>query len=188
MGATRRLSHYDASTGWHPYFVVALIGALIIFAGIGFFVVQVVVSILQRKNNMDLTGDPWDGRTLEWDTASPPPFYNFAFIPHVHSLEPHWDNKQAKLEAAQHPERVIPTRKYEPIHMPKNTAIGVMIGVFGFFLGFALIWDIWWLVVASGFAIFACVAYRSFDYDIDYYVTAEEVERTENKISNRVRA
>jgi cytochrome o ubiquinol oxidase subunit 1 len=188
MGATRRLSHYDAATGWHPYFVIALVGALIIFAGIGFMVLQIGVSILQRKKNLDTTGDPWNGRTLEWDTASPPPFYNFAFIPHVHSVEPHWDHKQAMLHAAEHPEKIEPKRPYEPIHMPKNTGVGVMIGIFGFLLGFGLIWDIWWLVIASGVAIFISVAYRSFDYDIDYYVTVEEIEKIENEISNRVRA
>jgi cytochrome o ubiquinol oxidase subunit 1 len=187
MGATRRLSHYDAATGWHPYFVIALVGALIIFAGIGFLVLQIGVSILWRKKYMDTTGDPWNGRTLEWDTASPPPFYNFAHIPHVHSVEPHWDHKQALLNAEKHPEHLEPKRPYEPIHMPKSTGVGVMIGIFGFLLGFALIWDMWWLVIASALAIFASVAYRSFDYDIDYYVTVEEIEKIETEISNRKR-
>lgn len=183
MGATRRLSHYEAATGWQPYFVIALIGALIIFVGIALQVLQIVVGIIQRKQNMDTTGDPWNGRTLEWDTASPPPFYNFAIIPQVHSVEPHWDNKHAQSTAA--PTTAKP--KYEPIHMPKNTGVGVLIGIFSFFAGFALIWEIWWLAIISILAIFACVAYRSFDYDIDYYVTVEEIEKIENAISNRMK-
>lgn len=182
MGATRRLSHYDAATGWHPFFVVALIGALIIFAGIGFQLLQIIVSIIKREEYRDVSGDPWDGRTLEWSTSSPPPFYNFAFVPEVNSLEPFWDAKHAKstanLTAASRPH-------YEAIHMPKNTGIGVIIGLLACAFGFAMVWYIWWLAIASGVGIFACVVARSFDYDIDYYVTPEEVERIENEISRR---
>lgn len=177
MGATRRLSHYDASTGWHPFFVVAFFGALIIFAGIGFQLLQIVVSIIQRKQNMDLTGDPWDGRTLEWSTHSPTPFYNFAFVPEVNSLEPFWDAKQAGLK----PE----TRPYEDIHMPKNSGLGVIIGGFAFLFGFGLIWYMWWLAAIGAIGMLLSVFARSFDYDIDYYVKAEEVERIENEYLKR---
>ena len=183
MGATRRLSHYDAATGWNPLFIIALVGALIVFAGIGFQLLQVVVSIFQRKQNLDLNGDPWDGRTLEWDTPSPAPFYNFAFIPEVHSLEPHWDHKQAQLN---HQEE--PARPYEDIHMPRNTGVGFIIGMFAFVFSFAMVWDIWWLAIVSAVATFISVVYRSFDYDIDYYVTAAEVEKIETEISNRNKA
>jgi cytochrome o ubiquinol oxidase subunit 1 len=179
MGATRRLSHYDASTGWHPLFVVAFVGALIIAAGIGFQVLQIVVSVIKAKNNQDYTGDPWDGRTLEWATMSPPPFYNFARVPTITSLEPFWDDKKNKHKIFDE------TKPYEDIHMPKNTGIGVLIGVFGFLLSFGLIWYMWWLVIASGVAIFACVVARSFDHDIDYYVPASEVERVEQELSLR---
>jgi cytochrome o ubiquinol oxidase subunit 1 len=180
MGATRRLSHYDPATGWHPFFVVALIGALMIFAGIGFQLLQIILSIWKREEYKDVDGDPWDGRTLEWATASPPPFYNFAFVPEVNSLEPHWDQKQA-LNTSAAPAK----RPYEAIHMPKNTGVGVIIGLLGCAFGFAMVWHIWWLVIASGLGMFAAVAYRSFDYDIDYYVTPEEVERIETEISRR---
>lgn len=182
MGATRRISHYDVASGWHPYFVLALIGALVIFMGIGFQVLQIVVSIYQGKSNRDVTGDPWDGRTLEWATSSPPPFYNFAFVPVVHSLEPHWDAKQARKSG------IVPeTRPYEDIHMPRNTGIGVGMGVFALCLGFGLIWYIWWLAAVGAIGLFASVLYRSFDYDIDYYVSAAEVEKTEQEIALRNR-
>lgn len=182
MGATRRLSHYDYSTGWHPYFVIALIGAIIIFIGINLQLVQIVWSIFTRKKNLDLTGDPWNGRTLEWDTASPPPFYNFAHVPYVHSLEPHWDNKQYLLK---HPEKKDEYRPYEDIHMPRYTGVGFVIALFAFSFSFAMIWDIWWLAVVSCVVMFGGVVYRSFDYDIDYYVTKEEVEKIEKDILNR---
>ncbi|MEN9946682.1 MAG: cytochrome o ubiquinol oxidase, subunit [Pseudomonadota bacterium] len=179
MGATRRLSHYDASTGWHSLFVIAFIGALIIFAGIGFQVLQILLSVIKHKQNQDYTGDPWDGRTLEWATSSPPPFYNFAFVPTVSSVEPLWDDKEGKA-------KIFPeNRQYEDIHMPRNTGIGALIGGFSFLLGFGFIWYIWWLVAVSGLAIFACVVARSFDYDTEYYVPASEVEAIEEKLRLR---
>ncbi len=179
MGATRRISHYDYSTGWHPLFVIAFVGMLIIAVGIACQVLQILVSILKAKQNQDYTGDPWDGRTLEWATSSPPPFYNFARVPTVTSLEPHWD--------AKHNAKPIfdESQPYEDIHMPRNTGIGVLIGLFAFTLSFGLIWYIWWLVIASGLAIFACVVARSLDHDIDYYVPAKEVERIENELMLR---
>lgn len=184
MGATRRLSHYDASTGWQPFFIIAAIGALIIAAGIGFFVLQVIVSIIKRKELADKNGDPWDGRTLEWSTSSPAPFYNFAFVPEVHSLEPFWDEKQARLK---HPEKFAnaPKRQYEDIHMPKNTGLGVIIGLTAALFGFAMIWNIWWLAGLTAIIMFVSVLVRSFDYDIDYYVPAAEVERIENEFAKR---
>ena len=82
MGATRRMQHY-ADTGWQPLMVVALGGALLILAGIVLTIVQLVVSIRTRERRRDVTGDPWDGRTLEWATPSPPPPWNFAVLPQV---------------------------------------------------------------------------------------------------------
>jgi cytochrome o ubiquinol oxidase subunit 1 len=177
MGATRRMSHYDTATGWHPLFVVALIGAIIIFAGIGFQVLQLAMSILNRKKNLDVTGDPWDGRTLEWSIPSPAPFYNFAFVPEVHSVEPYWDAKQVGLK----PE----TRPYQDIHMPKNTGIGVLIGIFALCFGFGLIWYMWWLAGLGAIGMLISVFSRSFNYDIDYYVPAAEVARIETELKNR---
>ena len=140
---------------------------------------QILVSIIKAKQNQDYTGDPWDGRTLEWATSSPPPFYNFARIPTVTTLEPHWDAKHNAIPIFDE------SKPYEDIHMPRNTGIGAIIGLFAFTLSFGLIWYIWWLVAASGLAIFACVVARSLDHDIDYYVPAEEVERIEHELMLR---
>ncbi len=179
MGATRRLSHYDYSTGWHPYFIAALVGALIIAFGILCQVLQIAWSVVIKNKLLDSTGDPWNGRTLEWSTTSPPPFYNFAFIPTVKSLEPFWDQKQGTQKEIDLP--IV----YEDIHMPKNTGVGLIIAFFVTLFGFALIWYIWWLVLLSGIAILCSVFYRSFDYNIDYYVSASEVEKIENLHSKR---
>lgn len=182
MGMTRRLYHYEEATGWHPYLVVAAIGALIILVGIGFQVLQLLVSIMNRHKPeyRDLTGDPWNGRTLEWSIPSPPAFYNFAHVPHVHGLDAFWEEKQEKLK---HPDQPHEKLVYEEIHMPKNSAIPIIIAAFTFVFGFAFIWDITWLIFASFLCIFVCVLARSFDYDIDYYVKASEVEKTEKLLS-----
>jgi len=171
MGATRRLDHYDASTGWFPLFAIAAFGFLVICAGIGFQVLQLYISFKERAQNRDTTGDPWNGRTLEWSTASPPPLYNFAVIPEVHDRDGFWAMKHSKT----HKEKP----KYEDIHMPKNTGQGFNIGVLSFFFGFAVIWYIWWLALLSIIGIFACLFYRLFDRHTETYVSVEEVERIE---------
>lgn len=175
MGASRRLDHYEASTGWQPLFIVAAIGVVIIMCGIAFQILQIIVSIKERKENRDITGDPWNGRTLEWSTSSPPPFYNFAFIPEVHERDPFWTMK--------HTQRVEKPQ-YKDIHMPKNTSIGLFMGGFSFILGFALIWHITWLGISGLMGLIICLIVRMFDDDTDYYVLAAEVEKIEAKWNN----
>lgn len=178
MGMTRRLYHYDASTGWHPYLVVAAIGAFVILVGVVFQILQLVVSIKNRHlpEYRDTTGDPWDGRTLEWSLSSPPPFYNFAHIPHVDSLDPFWNEKQKQINS---PESVKKKDAYEDIHMPRNSILPILFGVVVFIFGFAFIWDIQWLIILGGIGILILVLIRSFDYDLDYYVKFNEVEEIE---------
>ncbi|QEE25026.1 cytochrome o ubiquinol oxidase subunit I [Rhodanobacter glycinis] len=171
MGATRRMQHYD-NPAWQPYFVVAFIGAAIIFAGIGFTLLQIVVSIRNREANRDLTGDPWGGRTLEWATSSPPPFYNFAVLPKGEELDQFWHDKEAGVAYRQ-------PAKYEDIHMPRNTGVGVFMGAFGVLLGFGLIWHIWWLAILGLVGMIGSFLTRAYDRDVDYYVPAAEVEKIE---------
>jgi len=171
MGATRRMQHYD-NVAWQPYFVVAFIGAGIIFAGIGFTLLQVFVSVRNREANRDLTGDPWGGRTLEWSTSSPPPFYNFAVLPKIDSLDQFWHDKEAGIAYRQ-------PAKYADIHMPRNTGVGVIMGGFGVVLGFALVWHIWWMAILGLVGMVGTFLSRAYDRDIDYYVPAAEVEKIE---------
>ena len=171
-GMTRRLNHYD-NPEWQPYLLVALAGAALVMLGIWFLLQQVFVSVRQRKQNQDLTGDPWDGRTLEWSISSPAPFYNFAHIPHVEELDQFWEDKQ-NGRAYKRP------AKYEDIHMPRNTAAGVYIGAFGLAMTFGLVWHIWWLSIAGFVGMIASFVVRAYDRDVDYYVPAAEVERIEN--------
>ncbi|MCO5399126.1 cytochrome o ubiquinol oxidase subunit I [Ralstonia soli] len=170
-GMTRRMNHY-ANVDWHPYLVVALLGACVIAMGILAMLVQFWVSIRDRHQNRDLTGDPWDGRSLEWSTASPAPFYNFALVPHITSLEQHWEDKENGRAGLQ------PAR-YEDIHMPRNTGAGFVVSCFGLLLCFAVIWHMWAIAVAGLAGAIATFILRSYDRNTDYYVLAAEVERIE---------
>jgi cytochrome o ubiquinol oxidase subunit 1 len=172
MGMTRRLSHYD-NAAWTPYLVVAAVGVGIIGLGICFQAAQLVVSFRGRAARRDLTGDPWGGRTLEWATASPPPVYNFAQTPQVRSLDALADMKArgaVPVRAAAH---------YAPIHMPRNTASGLVIGGLSALLGFALVWHIGWLAILGFAGMLATFIRRTFDEDDGDVVPAEQVARTE---------
>ncbi|HET8789855.1 MAG TPA: cytochrome o ubiquinol oxidase subunit I [Modicisalibacter sp.] len=173
-GATRRMSHY-ANTEWQPWMIFAFFGATIILLGIVCQAIQFWVSVRDREKNRDLTGDPWDARTLEWSVSSPPPFYNFAHTPIVESRDEFWERKQRTGNKTERPSH------YDKIHMPRNTSAGVYIGLFSLILGFALIWHIWWLAIVGAVGTLVIVLMRTFDEDIDYYVPAEEVESIERE-------
>lgn len=179
-GAARRMQSY-ANTDWQPLMIVAWFGAVLIMLGIVSTVIQMIVSVRDREKNQDVTGDPWDGRTLEWATSSPAPFYNFAKLPEASEIDSFWHDKQkhgANAHLSQGP--------YEDIHMPKNTVAGPVITLFATIMGFALVWHIWWLVLASGIGVFVSVMARVFNDDVDYYVPAAEVERIEREHQKRV--
>jgi cytochrome o ubiquinol oxidase subunit 1 len=175
MGMTRRIQHYSVESGFHPYLVVACIGAFIILLGIIFQLVQLAYSVKNREK-LRCGNDPWDARTLEWSMPSPPPFYNFAVEPVVDSRDAFWKDKQDKLHG-----HVAAKPQYTDIHMPKNTSIGFLIGVFGGIFGFAMVWEMPIVAAVSGIAILACIIARTFNFNIDYYVKAAEVEKTEAK-------
>ena len=171
MGVTRRLSQFpDTSLAW--YFNIATLGALCITVGIAAFFIQLYVSFKRRDELRDETGDPWDGRTLEWSTSSPPPQYNFAFTPIVHNLDTWWHMKQTGFKR--------PTREFKAIHMPKNTAAGVVLAAGSTIMGFGLVWQIWWLAALFfGITILAAIIH-TFNYKRDYHIPAEEVSKTED--------
>ncbi len=173
MGMTRRLDHVDNPV-WHVYLVVAMIGAGIIMCGIVAQLAQIVVSIRNRHALADATGDPWNGRTLEWAVASPPPFYNFAATPSVDDRDQFWEMKE--LGIAQRPQP-----HYRRIHMPSNTGTGVIVSALAGVLGFALVWHIWWLAAFAFLGALARAISHSFDENRDYYVPSSQVARTEGK-------
>jgi cytochrome o ubiquinol oxidase subunit 1 len=171
MGVTRRMSHFE-DPSLQIWFVIAAIGAVLILFGIIFLIVQLYVSFRRRKALRDMTGDPWDGRTLEWSTSSPPPEYNFAFTPIVHDNDTWADMKRQGYQR--------PRGGFTAIHMPKNTGAGFIIALLCTVVGFGLIWHMWLLALVGFVATVAAVIIHTFNYDREYYIPAEQVIRTEN--------
>ncbi|MBB0023421.1 cytochrome o ubiquinol oxidase subunit I [Ralstonia pickettii] len=170
LGVTRRMNHFD-DPSLQIWFQIAALGALLIAIGIACFLIQLVVSFLRREELRDTTGDPWNGRTLEWSTSSPPPQYNFAMTPLVHDADAWWQMKQYGYRR--------PQEGFKPIHMPKGTAAGIVLAGLSTLCGFALIWHIWWLAIVSFAATILSAIIHTFNYKRDYYIPAEEVIRTE---------
>ncbi|AAZ33389.1 cytochrome o ubiquinol oxidase subunit I [Pseudomonas amygdali pv. tabaci str. ATCC 11528] len=173
LGMTRRLNATDMPE-WNIYLDVALFGAVLIAMGIASQLIQLFVSIRDRDNNRDLTGDPWNGHTLEWSTSSPPPFYNFAELPKADDIDAFTDAKRAGTAYK------VPAR-YSAIHMPNNTATGLYMGMLLTVFGFAFIWHIWWLVGASLVATIAVFVAHAVRDDQGYMVPAEDVARIEGE-------
>lgn len=175
MGMTRRTSQYDAETGWQPLLIVSFVGALIIGGGIFFQIAQIAWSWWKRDELRDDTGDPWDGRTLEWSIPSPPPPYNFAHIPQVRDRDDFWSIKNDPS----HPARE--RKPYADIPMPRNSGMGFLIASAAFVMGFALVWHMGWLALLSVAAMVVLTMVRSADPDKDMVIPAAEVERIEHE-------
>jgi cytochrome o ubiquinol oxidase subunit 1 len=175
MGATRRLDHYSAASGWQPLYITMLIGGVVIMIGVGLQLAQILASIIERKRLVDTTGDPWDGRSLEWSTPSPVPAYNFTVTPKVTTRDAFWEQKQQGL----------PKPAFEDIHAVKNTSAGIWISLFAFFAGFGFVWDIVWLWVASLVAIIVSIVVKSFMEDTEYIIPAAEVKKLEKERLSR---
>jgi cytochrome o ubiquinol oxidase subunit 1 len=171
MGATRRLDHYsDAS--WQPLFIVAGMGVGIIALAVGVQLLQLGVSIWQRKANRDKTGDPWDGRTLEWSVPSPAPFYNFAVIPKVAERDTFWAFKQRRKLG-----HLDKAPEYKDIWLPKNSGLGIIIAGMAFLMAFGLIWHMWWLAAVGLVGIIVSVIIRANDDNTEYKISAAELKR-----------
>jgi cytochrome o ubiquinol oxidase subunit 1 len=173
LGMPRRMEHYNVAE-WQPYLIAAALGAALIGAGIACLIVQLVVSVRQRKERLDLSGDPWDGRTLEWLTSSPPAPYNFAVVPEVKESD-------AFHEMKRHGVAYRRVAQYPDIVMPRNTGVGVIVGGLAAVLGFAMVWHIWWLAIVAGLGILIVVALRTFDDDTEFVMSAAEVQSIEQQ-------
>src|SRR5437667_242591 len=171
MGVTRRLSHFD-DTSLQIWFEIAAFGALLILLGILSFIIQLVVSFLRRASLTDTTGDPWNGRTLEWSTSSPPPVYNFAFTPIVYQSDAWYDMKKRG--------HVRPVTGFVPIHMPKNTGAGFVLAVLSTICAFGMIWHMWPVAAAGFVSLIVAAIVHTFNYDREFYIPAEAVLRAED--------
>ncbi|WP_430385756.1 cytochrome o ubiquinol oxidase subunit I [Blastomonas fulva] len=170
MGVTRRMRVFD-DPSLQIWFAIAAVGAFMIAAGIAAMLIQFAVSIWKREALAETTGDPWDGRTLEWATSSPPPAYNFAFTPRIHALDAWYDMKGAGV--------AHPADGYKDIHMPANTGAGIILAGISTVCGFTLVWHIWWLAGASFLALIATAIVHTFNYKRDFHIPAAEVAATE---------
>jgi cytochrome o ubiquinol oxidase subunit 1 len=177
MGATRRLRHFD-DPSMQIWTVIAAFGAFLILLGIASFLVQIFVSIRNRRALQDVTGDPWNGRTLEWSTSSPPPAYNFAFTPVVHDLDAWWDMKRRGY--------VRPLEGFKSIHMPSNTGAGVVLAALSTVFGFAMIWYMWWLAILSFAGLLVAAIVHTFNYKRDFYFPADQVVKAESERTRRL--
>ena len=173
MGAVRRLDNYS-DPAWIPFFIVSAVGVVVVGAGIACQLLQIAYSIWKRKE-LRASGDPWDGRTLEWSVPSPAPFYNYAIIPKVSRVDEWWYQKQEGVKAPKDSD-------YKDIVMPKNTAFGFIIGMTAFVLSGALIWHIWWLVIVSFIAVIAMIIMRTMDDFTEYTIPAAEVMKMDKEV------
>ncbi|MEK4565114.1 cytochrome aa3 quinol oxidase subunit I [Alkalihalobacillus sp. FSL R5-0424] len=172
-GMPRRIHIYGVEDGWFALNFISTVGAFIM--GLAFIILVYNIYYSFRYSPRETTGDAWGGRTLEWATSSAiPPHYNFAKVPEVTAMDPYWDMKEKGID----PNKID---KYEKIHMPSNTAVPFIMGCFMFLAGFGLVFEWFWMGIVGAIGIFACMAYRSFDYDDGYYVSVEEIEETEKR-------
>lgn len=174
MGAVRRIDHYT-DPSWQPFFIVSGVGVLVITAGTGLFVLQIVYSVWKRRKLRDRTGDPWDGRTLEWSIPSPAPHYNFAVLPEVSHRDEWWFRKQHAKNIVLSPGEIT------DIVLPKNSGIGFAIGISAFMVGAALIWHIWWLAILGTVVAIGFIIARTLNEDTEYVVSKTEVARIERE-------
>ncbi len=174
MGAVRRIDHYE-DPSWQPFFIVSAIGVVVIGVGIALFVAQLAYSIWKRKELRDKTGDPWNGRTLEWSIPSPAPHYNFAISPEVSRIDEWWYQKRDGLKTPKKTD-------YKDIWLPKNSGLGIAIGGAVGLLGFALIWHIWWLALAALAVTLRIFIYRGLQDDVEYKLSAEHLYEQDRKV------
>jgi cytochrome o ubiquinol oxidase subunit 1 len=172
LGMTRRMNHYD-NPAWTPYLLVACAGAFLILAGIVLQILQLVVSIRSAEKLRDLTGDPWNGRTLEWSMQSPPPIYNFAVQPEVESLDAYWRSK-SQVSAGKSP-------RYVDIDLPKNSPVGFLVAFFAAPAGFAIVWHIWWLAAVGLIGAVGVLIASSWREHDEFRIPAATVAKTERR-------
>jgi cytochrome o ubiquinol oxidase subunit I len=167
MGLPRRTVSYTQPS-YVPLEMMALLGAILIIVALGALLVQLWVSIRHRNESRVFVGDPWDGRSLEWSVSAPPPDYNFAVTPVVTDRDAFTLAKECG-QAYQRPETCV------DIELPRNSALGPVLGAIGLAVAFGLVWHIWWMAalflpaaIAAGFA-------RSFMRDLHRIIPAGEV-------------
>ena len=177
MGLPRRSVAYTEPS-YVPLEIVAFLGAILLTVALVTLVVQLWVSIKHRDENRVFAGDPWDGRSLEWSVSAPPPEYNFAVIPVVTGRDAFTLAKEAG-KAYQLPDT------YADIEVPKNSAMGPVLGAIGFALAFGLVWHIWWMVILFFVAAVVTMIVHGFARDTTRIVPAQQVRAGTSSLARR---
>lgn len=180
LGMPRRMDQFFEAS-YLPYTLVAAFGALLIMAALGSLALQLWLSVRRRNRNRVGLGDPWNGRGMEWSVSAPPPEYNFAVIPIVGGRD---EFMQRKLDGTAYRAPL----SYSDIEMPRNSAVGAVIGGAGAACGFALVWHIWWLAILGLLVIVGAIIARSFVRDIKRTIPAAEVRQEHERWLQAVRA
>jgi cytochrome o ubiquinol oxidase subunit 1 len=179
MGATRRMQHYSDPT-WQPLMQIAMAGAVVILLGIILTVVQLVVSIRTRERRLDLSGDPWGGRTLEWSISSPPPIWNFARMPTVEGPDAYWSKKRQPNGGQRTDAPLV------PFSLPKHSPLGFFVAFFTVILGFALIWHIWWLAIVGLLGVAIVCLRQAWQTELEEFVPETMVAEHERAYQARM--
>lgn len=178
MGMTRRVVTYSWDKGWWDLNLVSTVGAGLMGIAFLFQVWQIAHGVKHHRKHLDTTGDPWNGRTLEWSIPSPAPLYNYAVIPQVTEQDDWWETKKRKEQG----QSVPAFQQLEPIHMPKNSGIPIIMAGFWFLAGFGFVFQWLWLIIPGLAGVAVCMLVHSFNYNTDYYIPVEEINRTEAAI------
>ncbi|MBC1608064.1 cytochrome aa3 quinol oxidase subunit I [Listeria welshimeri] len=170
-GMPRRIYTYVQGDGWTTLNFISTVGGFLM--GVAFLVLCYNIYYSHKHSKREVTGDPWDARTLEWATSSAvPPKYNFAVLPEWNDLDDFWNRKQKG-------DSYVNDKNYKPIHMPSNTMVGFVMSVFFFIAGFGLVFYWYWLGILGLVGILGCMIYRSFQNNDGYHVEVDEIKATE---------
>ncbi|WP_202077805.1 cytochrome aa3 quinol oxidase subunit I [Caldalkalibacillus salinus] len=171
-GQARRMYTYSEATGFGIWNMISFVGALAI--GVAFLLIAYNIYYSTRYASRDISADPWDARTLEWSTHTPVPVYNFAVVPQVNSDQAFWDAKKHG--------HVLFKDGYKDIHMPNNSGLPIIMAGIFFVWGFSFVFSLWLPAIVTTIAIFACMAYQSFEKDDGYHIHVDTIEKTERKL------
>ncbi|MYL19057.1 cytochrome c oxidase subunit I [Halobacillus litoralis] len=172
MGMPRRYWVFLEGQGLDSGNLISTIGAFLMAIGTVIFLINVVYTSVKEKK---VSGDPWNGRTLEWSIPSPPPHYNFVQTPLVRGLDPLWVEKMDGKEG------MTPAEPLGDIHMPNASILPFTISLGLFIAGFGFIYQVddsaWLIAVFAGMGItLASMLIRSLKDDLGHHIHKEDLE------------